>query len=203
MWCPGHGCTQSCLYFRSGLPAPYWCPAPGGGRGGGPAQLGAGGGDLGSLPGAACCLLAPYFWGLRVLLVEREAAQLSLRLLLAVLSGAWGLVVLLLSKFCIMILPYFLSFYFLVVILSGDRQPVLVPVLVQLLVAALVVEDSIARCWSRTRRGGGTLPALCSVETHCNMFLQVFKQDLPYRHYCYSVFRFDSQLADLTKLDSR
>ena len=55
---------------------------------------------------------------------------------------AWGLVVLLLSKFCIMILPYFLSFYFLVVILSGDRQPVLVPVLVQLLVAVLVVEDS-------------------------------------------------------------
>ena len=130
------------------LPPP-WCLAPGGesrvcgGRGGGPAQLGAGGGDLGSLPGAACCLLAPYFWGLRVLLVEkREAAQLSLRLLLAVLSGAWGLVVLLLSKFCIMILPYFLSFYFLVVILSGDRQPVLVPVLVQLLVAVLVVEDS-------------------------------------------------------------
>ena len=113
-----------------------------GGRGGGPAQLGAGGGDLGSLPGAACCLLAPYFWGLRVLLVERVAAQLTLRLLLAVLSGAWGLVVLLLSKFCIMILPYFLSFYFLVVILSGDRQPVLVPVLVQLLVAVLVVEDS-------------------------------------------------------------
>ena len=61
---------------------------------------------------------------------------------LAVLSGPWGLVVLLLSKFCIMILPYFLSFYFLVVILSGDRQPVLVPVLVQLLVAVLVVEDS-------------------------------------------------------------
>ena len=127
---------------------PPWCLALGGesrvcgGRGGGPAQLGAGGGDLGSLPGAACCLLAPYFWGLRVLLVEREAAQLSLRLLLAVLSGAWGLVVLLLSKFCIMILPYFLSFYFLVVILSGDRQPVLVPVLVQLLVAVLVVEDS-------------------------------------------------------------
>ena len=37
------------------------------------------------------CLLAPYFWGLRVLLLGREAAQLSLGLLLAVLVGAGGL----------------------------------------------------------------------------------------------------------------
>jgi len=36
-------------------------------------------------------LLVPYFWGLRVFLVGREAAQLSLGLLLAVLVGAGGL----------------------------------------------------------------------------------------------------------------
>ena len=37
---------------------------------------------------SARCLLAPYFWGLRVLLVGREAAQLSLELLLlAVVVG--------------------------------------------------------------------------------------------------------------------
>ena len=36
---------------------------------------------------SARCLLAPYFWGLRVLLVEREAARLSLWLLLAVLGS--------------------------------------------------------------------------------------------------------------------
>ena len=36
---------------------------------------------------SACCLLALYFWGLRVLLVEREAARLSLRLLMAVLGS--------------------------------------------------------------------------------------------------------------------
>ena len=63
------------------------------------------------------------------------------------------------------------------VILSGGRLPVLVHVLVQLLVAALVVEDSML-LGSRARRGRGTLPALCSVDTHCNMFLLVCKQDL-------------------------
>ena len=83
-----------------------------GGRGGGPAQLGAGGGDLGSLPGAACCLLAPYFWGLRVLLAEWEAARLSASTGCPRLGGAGGLFVLLLSKFCILILSYFLTFYF-------------------------------------------------------------------------------------------
>ena len=36
---------------------------------------------------SARCLLALYFWGLRVLLVERKAARLSLRLLLAVLGS--------------------------------------------------------------------------------------------------------------------
>ena len=35
--------------FVLGFLAPPWCPVPGGGRGGGPAQLGAGGVDLGSL----------------------------------------------------------------------------------------------------------------------------------------------------------
>ena len=40
---------------------------------------------------SARCLLAPNFWGLRVLLVGREAAQLSLWLLLAVLGGTRGL----------------------------------------------------------------------------------------------------------------
>ena len=72
----------------------------------------------------------------------REAAQLSLWLLLGVLGGAGGLFVLIVSIFCILILPYLQTFYFEVVILSGGRLPVLVPVLVQLLVAVLVVEDS-------------------------------------------------------------
>ena len=72
----------------------------------------------------------------------REAAQLSLWLLLAVLGGAGGLFVLFVSNFCILILPYLQTFYFEVVILSGGRLPLLVPVLVQLLVAVLVVEDS-------------------------------------------------------------
>ena len=60
----------------------------GGGLGGGPAQLGAGGGDLGSLLGTLST--GALLLGLRVL-VERKAAQLSLRLLLAVLGGAGGL----------------------------------------------------------------------------------------------------------------
>ena len=72
----------------------------------------------------------------------REATQLSLWLPLAVLGGAGVLSVLFVSNFCILILPYLQSFYFEVVILSGGHQPVLVPVLVQLLVAVLVVEDS-------------------------------------------------------------
>ena len=72
----------------------------------------------------------------------REATQLSLWLPLAVLGGAGGLSVLFVSNFCILILSYLQSFYFEVVILSGGRQPMLVPVLVQLLVAVLVVEDS-------------------------------------------------------------
>ena len=46
------------------------------------------------------------------------------------------------SNFCILILPYLQTFNFEVVILSGGRLPVLVPVLVQLLVSVLVVEDS-------------------------------------------------------------
>ena len=59
------------------------------------------------------CLLAPYFWGLRVLLVGREAAYPSLELLLAVLSGGGGLFVLLVSNFRIriLIITYFLTFY--------------------------------------------------------------------------------------------
>ena len=65
---------------------PLWCPAPGGGRGGGPAQFGASGGDLGSLL-LRMLSTALYFWGLRVLLVEGEAARLSLRLLMAVLGS--------------------------------------------------------------------------------------------------------------------
>ena len=72
----------------------------------------------------------------------REAAQLSLWLQLAVLGGAVGLFVLFVSNFCILILPFLPIFYFEVVILSGGRLPLLVPVLVQLLVAVLVVEDS-------------------------------------------------------------
>ena len=63
---------------------------------------------------SARCLLAPNFWGLRVLLVGREAAQLSLELLLAVLSGGGGLFVLLVSYFRIriLIIPYYITFYF-------------------------------------------------------------------------------------------
>ena len=72
----------------------------------------------------------------------REAAQLSLWLLLGVLGGAGGLFVLFVSIFCILILPYSQTFYFEVVILSWGRLPWLVPVLVRLLVAVLVVEDS-------------------------------------------------------------
>ena len=72
----------------------------------------------------------------------REAVQLSLWLQLAVLGGAVGLFVLFVSNFCILILPYLPTFYFEVVILSGGRLPLLVPVLVQLMVAVLVVEDS-------------------------------------------------------------
>ena len=52
---------------------------------------------------SARCLLAPYFWGLRVLLVGREAAQLSLGLLLAVLGGAGCLFVLLVRHLLILI----------------------------------------------------------------------------------------------------
>ena len=72
----------------------------------------------------------------------REAAQLFLWLLLAALGGAGGLFVLFVSNFCILILPYMPTFYFEVVILFGGRLPLLVPVLVQLLVDVLVVEDS-------------------------------------------------------------
>ena len=72
----------------------------------------------------------------------REAVQLSLWLQLAVLGGAVGLFVLFVSNFCISILPYLPTFYFEVVILFGGRLPLLVPVLVQLMVAVLVVEDS-------------------------------------------------------------
>ena len=53
----------------------------------------------------------------------REAAQLSLWLLLGVLGGAGGLFVLFVSIFCILILPYSQTFYFEVVILSGGRLP--------------------------------------------------------------------------------
>ena len=95
MRCLRHGCTRSSLNFWSGLTGPPWCLAPGGEsrvcrgggrRGGGPAQLGAGGGDLGSLL-LRMLSTALYFWGLRVLLVEGEAARLSLRLLMAVLGS--------------------------------------------------------------------------------------------------------------------
>ena len=72
--------------FVLGFLAPPWCTAPGGGRGGGPAQFGASGGDLGSLL-LRMLSTALYFWGLRVLLVEGEAARLSLRLLMAVLGS--------------------------------------------------------------------------------------------------------------------
>ena len=61
---------------------------------------------------SARCLLAPYFWGLRVLLAEWEAARLSASTGCPWLGGAGGLFVLLLSKFCILILSYFLTFYF-------------------------------------------------------------------------------------------
>ena len=61
---------------------------------------------------SARCLLAPYFWGLRVLLAEWEAARLSASTGCPRLGGAGGLFVLLLSKFCILILSYFLTFYF-------------------------------------------------------------------------------------------
>ena len=117
MRCLRHGCTRSSLNFWSGLTGPPWCLAPGGEsrvcrgggrRGGGPAQLGAGGGGsllLRTLSTGALIL------GLRVL-VERKAAQLSLRLLLAVLGGVEGLFVFLVSCFCIMILPYFPTSYF-------------------------------------------------------------------------------------------
>ena len=113
MRCLRHGCTRSSLNFWSGLTGPPWCLAPGGEsrvcrgggrRGGGPAQLGAGGGDLGSLL-LRTLSTGALLLGLRVL-VERKAAQLSLRLLLAVLGSAEGLFVLLVSIFCIMVLPY-------------------------------------------------------------------------------------------------
>ena len=71
----------------SGLPGPSWCPAPSGGRGGGPAKLGAGGGDLGSLLLRTLSTGALLLGGLRVLLAEREAAWLSQLLLLAVLGS--------------------------------------------------------------------------------------------------------------------
>ena len=61
---------------------------------------------------SARCLLAPCFWGLRVLLAEWEAARLSASTGCPRLGGAGGLFVLLLSKFCILILSYFLTFYF-------------------------------------------------------------------------------------------
>ena len=61
---------------------------------------------------SARCLLAPYFWGLRVLLAEWEAARLSASTGCPRLGGAGGLFVLLLSKFCILILSYFSTFYF-------------------------------------------------------------------------------------------
>ena len=57
-------------------------------------------------------------------------------------SVVLGVFVLLVSNFCILILPYLQTYHFEVVILSGGRLPLLVPVLVQLLVAVLVVEDS-------------------------------------------------------------
>ena len=66
---------------------------------------------------SARCLLAPYLWGLRVLVVGREAAQLSLELLLAVLGGG-GLFVLLVSNFRISNLDPFLFSNFLFIV--GD-----------------------------------------------------------------------------------
>ena len=87
------------------------------------------------------CLLTPYFWPEGVVGGE-GGCSISLWLQLAVLGGAVGLFVLFVSNFCILILPYLQTFYFEVVILSGGRLPLLVPVLVQLLVAVLVVEDS-------------------------------------------------------------
>ena len=62
---------------------------------------------------SARCLLAPYFWGLRVLLAEREAARLSgASAGYPRLGGAGGLFVLPLSKFCILTLSFILTFYF-------------------------------------------------------------------------------------------
>ena len=46
------------------------------------------------------------------------------------------------------------------VILSGDRLPVLLPLFVLLLVAVLVVEGGTLRCWRMTLRG--TCAIVCS-----------------------------------------
>ena len=102
-----------CINFCSGLPGPLWCPAPGGrGRGGGPAQLGAGGVDLGSLIRTLSTgALLPGPEG--VVGGEGGCSTLSTASTgCPRLGGDGGLFVLPLSKFCILILSYFLTFYF-------------------------------------------------------------------------------------------
>ena len=112
MRCLRHGCTRSSLNFWSGLTGPPWCLAPGGEsrvcrgggrRGGGHAQLGAGG-DLGSLLGTLSTDL--LLLGLRVLLVERGRLLNSLCGFYWLSSVVLGVFVLLVSNFCILILPY-------------------------------------------------------------------------------------------------
>ena len=100
------------LLFWASWPPP-WCTAPGGGRGGGPAQRGAGGGDLGSL------LLRMLSTGALLLGAEGVVGgEEGCSILSAAsngfprLGGAGGLFVLPLSKFCILILSYFVTFYF-------------------------------------------------------------------------------------------
>ena len=89
--------------FGLGFLAPPWCLAPGGRGGGGPAQLGAGG-DLGSLLGTLSTDL--LLLGLRVLLVERGRLLNSLCGFYWLSSVVLGVFVLLVSNFCILILPY-------------------------------------------------------------------------------------------------
>ena len=111
---PWLDCTRSSLNFCSGLPGPLWCPAPGGGgRGGGPAQLGAGGGVLDSLLLGTLSTGALLLGAEGVVGGEEGCSTLSAASTgCPRLGGAGGLFVLPLSKFCILSLSYFLSFYF-------------------------------------------------------------------------------------------
>ena len=87
----------------------------------------------------------------------REAAQLSLWLLLGVLGGAGGLFVLIVSIFCILILPYSQTFYFEVVILSGGHP------------------GSGGQHAAGVELEGGTLPALWYLATIiCQIFTEIF-----------------------------